>query len=199
MSLPIFILISAQAIISKANGNWAAPAFPAAVVLATAAMVLLDWRRGMIITLVISAIALVGITFAGSLAGTITTGPIGRELGKMVGWGDFAAKVRSLADANHLKTVVFVSRGLTASMVYELRDSGLDIRAYVANKKAPGDHFEMSRPWTPKDPGPVLLVFAGVKPPPQAIADRARLIETFKTEIFITRGSNWLASAYLVD
>ena len=161
MSLPVFLLIAAQALISKANGNWAATGFPAATILAVAAMLILEWRRGMIFTLALSVVLLFGISFAGSFAGAFTSGPIGRELGKMVGWGDFAGKVRELADKNGLKTVVFISRGLTASMIYELRDSGLDIRAYVANPKAPGDHFEMTRPWSPADRGPVLLVFAG--------------------------------------
>ena len=117
----------------------------------------------------------------------------------MVGWGDFAAKVRDIAGRNDLKTVVFISRGLTASMIYELRDSGLDVRAYVANPNAPGDHFEMTRPWTPADPGPVLLVFADGGPMPAAVASRAKLIEKFKTQIFITRNSGWTASAYRVD
>ena len=112
-------------------------------------------------------------------------GPIGRELGKMVGWGDFATKVRDLAEKNGLKTVVFVSRGLTASMIYELRDSGLEIRAYVADPRAPVDHFELTRPWSPADHGPVLLVFAGGEALPAAVAPRAKLVEQFKTEIFI--------------
>ncbi len=198
MSLPVFLLIMGQALISKANGNWAAPGFAAAVVLAAAVMVALDWRRGMIVTLAISAVALAAIAFAGSLAGTITTGPIGRELGKMVGWGEFAEKIRGLAGANNAKTVAFVSRGLTASMIYELRDSGLDVRAYAPNPDTPGDHFEMTRPWSPKDPGPVLLVFTGDNPP-EAVAARAKLVETFKTNIFITRGTGWMASAYLVQ
>jgi len=198
-SLPVFILIAAQALISKANGNWAATGFPAAAVLATAVMVALNWRRGMIFTVGLSAIALFGITFAGSLAGTITTGPIGGELGKMVGWGDFAAKVRGLAAANDLKTVVLTGRGLTASMLYELRDRGLDVRAYAADPGAPADHFEMTRPWSPGDPGPVLLVFPGSGPAPAAVAARASLIERFRTEIFITRRLDWTASAYRID
>ena len=199
MSLPVFLLIAGQALISKANGNWAATGFPAAAVLAAAAMVILEWRRGMIFTMALSAVLLFSNSFAGSFAGIITSTPIGRELGKMVGWGDFAAKVRDLAGKNGLKTVVFVSRGLTASMIYELRDSGLDIRAYVANPAAPADHFEMTRPWSPTDSGPVLLVFAGDEPLPAAVASRARLIEQFKTEIFITRNSGWTASAYRID
>ena len=74
-SLPVFALIALQAIISKANGNWAAAGFPAAVVLATAAMVRLEWRRGMIATLVLSVLCLFGFAFYGSLAGVVTTGP----------------------------------------------------------------------------------------------------------------------------
>ena len=198
-SLPVFAAICGQALISKANGNWAATGFPAAVVLATAIMLALEWRRGMIITMAISAGALIGVTFAGSFAGTITSGPIGGELGKMVGWGDFAAKVRNLAAVNGVKTVVFWGRGLTASMIYELRGSDLEIRAYAADPNAPTDHFEMTRPWSPADGGPVLLVYAGKYQPPAAIAARATLVEQFKTEIFITRGADWMASAYRID
>jgi 4-amino-4-deoxy-L-arabinose transferase-like glycosyltransferase len=199
MSLPVFLLIAVQALISKANGNWAATGFPPATVLAAAAMVVLQWRRGMIFTLALSTVLLFGISFAGSLAGRITVWPIGGELGKMVGWGDFASHVRGLADANGLKTVAFVGRGLTASMIYELRDSGLDIRSYVEDRTRPGDHFEMTRPWSPADPGPVLLVFAFEAPPPAALAGRATLVETFTTSIFVTRNSGWKASAYRID
>ena len=120
-------------------------------------------------------------------------------LGKMVGWGDFARHVRGLAEANGLKTVAFVGRGLTASMIYELRDSGLDIRSYVEDRTRPGDHFEMTRPWSPADPGPILLVFAYEGPPPAALAGRASLVETFTTSIFVTRNSGWKASAYRID
>lgn len=199
MSLPVFAAICGQALISKANGNWAATGFPAAVLLATAVMVALDWRRGMVLTMIISAVALAGVSFAGAFAGVITTGPIGSELGKMIGWNDFAGKIRSLADRNGLKTVVFRGRGLTASMIYELRDSDIDVRAYAADPNAPGDHFEMTRPWSASDPGPVLFVFAGSDAPPAALAERAQLVERFKTEIFITRRLDWMASAYRVD
>jgi hypothetical protein len=199
MSLPVFLLICAQAVIAKATGNWAATGFPAAVVLAAAVMVSLDWRRGMIVTMAISVVALVGISFSGFFAGRITTGPIGHELSKLVGWADFGTKIRGLAEASHVSRVAFVGRGLTASMIYQLRDSGLDVRAYVTDPKAPSDHFEMTRPWSPADRGPVLLVFTGTGEAPQEVAARARLVERFKTDVYIARGGNWMASAYLVD
>src|SRR6185436_9757405 len=107
------------------------------------------------------------------------------------GWGDFAAKVQALAEANRLKTVVFIGRPMTASMLYELRESHLDIRSYVENGKAPSDHFEMERPWHPSEHGPVLLVFGGPGPAPASVASRATPIERFKTEIFLTKGLDW--------
>ena len=64
---------------------------------------------------------------------------------------------------------------------------------------APGDHFEMTRPWSPADRGPVLLVFAGGEPPPAARGFPRHPDRAFKTEIFITRNSGWTASAYRVD
>lgn len=199
MSLPVFALIAGQAFISKANGNWAAVAFPAAVILATAAVLALDWRRGMVVTLLISIPTVVGASFAGSFAGVVNVPPIGRELGKLVGWGDFAAKVAGIAEANDVKTLVFLGRGLTASMMYELRGRGFDIRSYLADAASPQDHFEMTRPWRPKDAGPVLLVYVGTGKPPGAVAKRAKLVERFGTQIFLARGGDWKASAYRID
>jgi hypothetical protein len=83
-------------------------------------------------------------------------------------------------------------------MIYETRGSGLDLRAYVGDGKAPADHFEMTRPWRPADGGPVLLVYAGTFQPPAAVRDRAVLVEHFKTEVFIAKGE-WTASAYRID
>lgn len=198
-SLPVFLAIIGQALLHKANGNWAATGFPAAVVLSTAAMLTLDWRRGMIATLWISAVALVAVSFAGALAGSLTGGPAGRELGKMVGWGDLAAKVHRSAETNGIRTVVFPQRGLTASMIYELRDSGLQVKAWRADPDHPLDHFELTRPWGAGDAGPVLFVTMGEVPPPEQLAPRATLLELFPTDVFIARRAGAVASAYRID
>ncbi len=198
-TLPVFIAITGQALLNKANGNWAATGFPAAVILATAAMLALDWRRGMIATLLISAVTLVVVSFAGTLAGTITAGPAGRELGKMVGWGDLAANVKRIADANGIRTVVFSQRGLTASMIYELRDSSLDVRAWRADPNHPLDHFELTKPWSAGDPGPVLFLTIGQAPVPEPVKARATRLEVFPTEVFIARRVGQVASAYRID
>lgn len=198
-SLPVFLAITGQALLHKANGNWAATAFPAAVILAAAAMLALDWRRGMIATLWISAVTLVVVSFAGALAGTLTAGPAGRELGKMVGWGDLAADVRRIAETNGIRTVVFSQRGLTASMIYELRGTDLEVKAWRADPGHPLDHFELTRPWDSGDPGPVLFVTMGETPPPGPLDARATQLEVFPTQVFIARRAGEVASAYRID
>jgi hypothetical protein len=151
----------------------------------------------MIVTLAVSVIAFLSITFAGTLAGTYTSGPVGRELNKLAGWGTFAAKVHDLAQANGVNSVVFVSRGLTASMLYELRGSDLDIHAFATDPERPQDHFEMTRPWSWTDKGPVLLVGVGGTVP--QFGSRAKLVEHFKTDIFVARRYGGMAYVLRVD
>ncbi len=198
-SLPVFLLLIAQALISKANGNWAVTGFPAAVILSVAVMVTLDWRRSMIATMAISVFALAVLSFAGAAAGVFTTGPAGRELGKLAGWGELAGNVRRIADAGGVRTVVFPQRGLTASMIYELRDSGLDVRAYLDTPTHPQDHFELTRPWAAADAGPVMFFTIGDTAPPSELLARATKVEVFPTQVFIAKRAGWVASAWRID
>ena len=134
MSLPVFLLIAAQALISKANGNWAATGFPAAAVLAAAAMLMLalaarhDLHAGPFGR---PAVRHLLCRLVRRHRHVRADRPRARQDGRL---GRFRRQgARRSPTTNDLKTVVFISRGLTASMIYELRDSGLDIRAYVAN------------------------------------------------------------------
>ncbi len=198
-SLPVFALISLQAFVARANGNWAATAFPAAAILGTAAMFALDWRRGIRATIDIAAVVLVGAAFSGMLAGVVTWGPLGSELGKMRGWGDLAAKVRRIADEQDIDTVVFTQRGLTASMVYELRDSGLTVKAWRPDPQHPRDHFELTRPWMANDPGPVLLVEIGDGPPPDEVLLRSVRVALVPTSVHMAKRLGWVVSVYRAD
>jgi hypothetical protein len=198
-SLPVFLLIVIQAFVSRANGNWAATAFPAAVVLGTVAMFALDWKRGIRATIDIAGVALVGVTFAGALAGVITWGPLGGELGKLRGWGDLAAKVQRVAEEQKVDTVVLTQRGLTASMIYELRDSGLTVKAWQPDPAHPNDHFELTRPWAATDPGPVLLVVVGDEPPPDEIVLRSVRVALVPTTVHVAKRKGWVMSVYRAE
>ncbi len=198
-SLPVFVLIALQAFVSRANGNWAATAFPAAAILGTAAMFALDWKKGIRATIDIAAVAFIGATFAGALAGVITWGPLGGELGKLRGWGDLATKVQRIADEQKIDTVVFTRRGLTASMIYELRDSGLTVKAWRPDPEHGRDHFELTRPWMADDPGPVLLIEIGDEPPPDEVVLRSVRVALVPTTVYLAKRLDWVASVYRTD
>lgn len=198
-SLPVFVLIALQAFVARANGNWAATAFPAAAILGTAAMFALDWRKGIRATIDIAAVTLVGATLSGTLVGVLTWGPLGNELGKMRGWSDLAAEVRRIADEQKIDTLVFTQRGLTASMIYELRDSGLTVKAWRPDPEFPRDHFELTRPWMATDPGPVLLIEMGDEPPPDEVVLRSVRVALVPTTVHIAKRSGWVASVYRTD
>lgn len=198
-SLPIFALITFQAFMSGAHGNWAAPAFPAATILGTAAMFSLDWRTGIRATIDIAAVVLVGAAFSGALAGVLTWGPLGNELGKLRGWGDLAGKLQRIAEEQKVDTVVLTQRGLAASMVYELRDSGLTVKAWRPDPQYPGDHFELTRPWTATAAGPVLLVQIGDARPPREVASRSVRIDLVPTTIYLARDLGRVVSVYRVE
>ena len=154
MSLPVFLLIAAQALISKANGNWAATGFPAAG---------RAGRRRHGYPRVAARHDLHARAFGGSAVRHFLRRLVRRRSSRRA--RSAASSARWSAGAisrprcaispskNDLKTVVFVSRGLTASMIYELRDSGLDIRAYVDEPQRAGRPFrddaavEPGRPW----------------------------------------------------
>ncbi|MGE0500981.1 MAG: ArnT family glycosyltransferase [Rhizobiaceae bacterium] len=197
-SAPVFLVVIAQALISRAHGNWAATAFPAAVILATAYMIAFDWRGMLRTTIALSVVVLVTLSFYGVLVGTVTTGPLGRQFGKLTGWTDFASGVAAVASANGLGTVVFDGRAVTASMTWELRRSGLDVRAYLPAATAPGDHFQQTAPWRPSDPGPVLFVIGGAAPPPD-LAARATLLATVPAKMDMGRAWGGIATLYRME
>jgi len=198
-SLPVFALIALQAFVMRANGNWAATAFPAAAILGTAAMLALDWRRWFRATLGFAAVVAVGAAFAGVFTGVITWGPLAGELGKLRGWSDLAAKVRRVAEEQKVDTVVLTRRGVTASMIYELRDSGLTIKAWRPDPGHPRDHFELTRPWLATDPGPAILVEMGDEPPPDEVVLRSARVALVPTTVFLTKRDGWVASIYRID
>ena len=77
------------------------------------------------------------LAFAGSLAGRVTAWPIGGELGKMVGWGNFATRrVRTIAATDDIRTIWSSSAaGSPPRCSTRCATTGLDIRAYLDDRR----------------------------------------------------------------
>ena len=162
-SLPILLLITVQAFLSRAHANWAATAYVAATVWVTAALVRDFAGRWLKLSFVLHLLVIIVIAAGTTLAGRVAP-PVGKDpFARTLGWSDLAGVVRKAVNEARAKgtpyaAIVTDTRSLSAELLYYLRDEAMPIRAWRF-PGPPRDHFEMSRPFTAADAsGPVLYV-----------------------------------------
>jgi 4-amino-4-deoxy-L-arabinose transferase-like glycosyltransferase len=164
-ALPVLVIITLQALISRAHANWAAVSYVAATVLVIATMVRdLDWvwmRRSMVLHVVVLLALIAGTIFAGRFALPNGVDPFARTLG----WREVAAATRQqLAEARAagrpFAAVLTDDRAVTAELLYYMRDEPTPVRAW-RDGPTPHDHYELTRAYDGTPAGPVLLVAIG--------------------------------------
>lgn len=183
-SAPVLILISFQGLLSQALANWAAVAFPAVVLLATA--LLSRWPRlfGFSLGLHSAAAALVilGAIYAPFLR--MSSGELAFK--RMLGWRELAASIESAARKEKLSVIAIDGRPLSAEMFYYLRNANLEISGAKLRNAPPADHFQMKHPWVYGDSAALL-----VTPQEQTVfgipKNFARKIGTLSERPFLSR------------
>lgn len=161
-ALPVLVVITVQAFISRAHANWAAVSYVAATILVIATMVRdLDWawlRRSMVLHVAILLAMITATIFAGRFALPGGTDPFARTLG----WKELAAATRQqLQEARSagqpFTAVLTDDRSVTAELLYYMRDEATPVLAWRDGPR-PKDHYELTIPYEPSTTGPVLLV-----------------------------------------
>lgn len=156
-SLPILTILIVQALLSRAHGNWAATAYPAATVFVTA--VLLEQGRRVLMAislalhLAVAAVIAVAPAFARSWA------PFEQLefLRSSIGWEETADAVRKMLSEEKYGAVLVDTRDLAAELLYYMRD--VQTPLYVWKRRpTPHHHYEMTRPFVAGTPEPVLFV-----------------------------------------
>ena len=161
-TIPVLLVITAQAFASRAHANWAASAYVAGSVLVTAVLVrgaAERWlRASMALHLVILAVLAIGT----SLAGRFTLPLAGDPFQRTLGWAELGRATGRVLDTARtaekpFRALIADDRSLTAELLYYLRHDATPVLAWREPGR-PRDHYEMSRPF--KDPAqvPVLLV-----------------------------------------
>ena len=168
-SLPLIVVITMQAFLSRAHANWAAPAYVAASVLVIATMVREGAWRWLTASFALHALLLALLIFGTTTAGRVHLPLKPDPFARTLGWHDVAeATLSELATAKAVgkpfAAVLSDDREVTAELLYYLRNEPTPILAWRVG--APHDHFEMTRPFTPTSPTPVLLVHVGESPGP---------------------------------
>jgi 4-amino-4-deoxy-L-arabinose transferase-like glycosyltransferase len=190
LAFPILIVIGVNAAFAKIHGNWAATAFPALVILASA--VLVDRWKGWPLKLSagINGVAAVALAVGAGLVGHVSLPPKPTQLHRLLHWSDYGDRLAEAARAAGVSTVVTVGRPMTSETLYELRDSGLEVRPYVAAGAAPADQFELTIPYDPAKDGPALLVTERNPADLGLTPDRLEPLGSIETRIFLAKGGH---------
>jgi 4-amino-4-deoxy-L-arabinose transferase-like glycosyltransferase len=160
-TLPVIVIVTALAFLSRSNANWAAVSYVAATVLVVATLIRDGSWGWMKASLAIHAALIALFVFGTATAGRIKL-PGGDPLARTMGWKAVADATRAeIARAKAAGTpyasVITDARALSAELLYYMRDEPTPLLAWRATPK-PADHYEMTRPFGPASPQPVLLV-----------------------------------------
>ncbi|NMM45528.1 glycosyltransferase family 39 protein [Rhodospirillaceae bacterium KN72] len=155
-SVPILLLVCGLSLMSRANANWAATAFPAATLLTVHVLMSRPvWIKASVALHVAVALLLYGAVVMPDASVRL----LGRDPFKAIpDWTDVAREVEAAAQASGTSVLLLDDRMITASLSYALRDRPLILRAWNHDAKI-DHHYEMAWLYRPQDDGDrVLLV-----------------------------------------
>lgn len=157
-SLPLLLLVLLQSLRSQANGNWAAPAF------VTASMLAVVWLdrfklRWTVIALGLNAIVMLAAYHIADVY-RLTGKPMPAKydvLKRARGWDQLAQQLRPILLQYQGVTLLTDSRALTAHLLYELRDFNPPVAAWKPTA-TPRNHYQLSIPYVPRQGDAVLFI-----------------------------------------
>jgi hypothetical protein len=169
-SAPILVVALGQAFVSRANANWAGPAFVAAAILVTAWLVrsrdrpfLKIWRLrvGMITLLraslgihLVSGIVVYSLI---TVPGAIELFAVENSFKRLRGWDTLAVEIERAAKAQPYRAVMTDHRMVTAEILYYGRKLDLPVVVFDRDEQ-PNNEYELKAPYRPEIGGPVLFV-----------------------------------------
>jgi 4-amino-4-deoxy-L-arabinose transferase-like glycosyltransferase len=161
-TLPVIAVVTVLAFLSRAHANWAAVSYVAATVLVIATLVRdasWGWLRASLgIHVGLLAVFALGTATAGQIKLPANSDPLARTLGwRAVADATRAELGKAKAAGTPYASIITDERALSAELLYYMRDEPTPLLAWRSTA-APADHYELTRPFTPTSPQPVLLV-----------------------------------------
>lgn len=156
-SAPITLTMCLQALISRANANWAALSFVGFVVLAALFIGRWNGRRWLAAALATHLVALVGLSVIDTNARAWSLQFERTPFKRVLGWSDVSGMIAAVAEEQGARTIVSNSRSVIAQLTYYLRDVPYPVEAWLY-ADSPRNHYEQVAPATRATPGPILVV-----------------------------------------
>ncbi len=179
-AIPVILIVTVQAFISRAHANWAAVSYVAAPVLVTATMIRdADWhwlRASLGLHVLLGAGLIAATTWAGTFQLPNGTDPFARTLGWRKTADFVAAMVASETSAGRAPaTILTENRAMAAELIYYMRGSAIPITIWRGGR-APQNHYELVVPYAPTKREPVLFVTRGSELP-EGLAARFSIVQ----------------------
>ena len=160
-SLPFLIIISLQALLGRANANWAVPAFIAATLLVVAWLLRFNHHRWLWFGLLLNSAIGFGLYHYEAIANHLNI-PLRHGNDpylRLRGWPELAAQLIPHLDAEPAATLLVTGREPAAQLRYLLRDRPLQLRAWFPGGK-PQHHYQLMQPLREREGGPFLLLIS---------------------------------------
>lgn len=179
-TLPVLLLISAQAFLSRAHANWAAVAYVAGAILVTSTLMRLEAKRWLQGSLALHAAVAIAFVVATTFAGRFTLPVVGDPFQRTLGWRALADDAGRVLDAARragqpYKAVMADDRSVTAELLYYLRHDPTPVVAWRDSGR-PRDHYEMTRAF--RDPTRVPILLISIRRDATAITSRFATVDT---------------------
>jgi 4-amino-4-deoxy-L-arabinose transferase-like glycosyltransferase len=161
-ALPVLVVVTAQALLSRAHANWAAVSYVAGTILVTATLIRDQSWRWLRVSLALHTILLAVIALGTAYAGGFRLPGAGDPFARTLGWRALALETQAVLQAHRQSgepfgTVLTDDRAVTAELLYYLRGEGTPVLAWRGEER-PRDHYELTRPFVRGAAEPVLLV-----------------------------------------
>lgn len=162
-ALPVLILMTAQALISRANANWAALAYVPAVVLVSGWLLRAGRGRWLAASLALhvalgtlALAAVISPPVLRALDSLTTKAQVSNGLKRLKGWDEIGAIIRAYAATGGYAAILSTDREDIAEFLYYARGTSTPILIWNPNE-TPHNHFEAVVPFAGAE-GRVLLV-----------------------------------------
>ncbi|HAJ46995.1 MAG TPA: 4-amino-4-deoxy-L-arabinose transferase [Alphaproteobacteria bacterium] len=156
-SLPVLIVVTTQAFISRANANWAAVALVPICVLVAAWAWRLGYQRWLLAGIGLNA--LLGAIVAVMAVSPAAVAALNRhnDVKRLRGWSELGTQIMVRADRGGFSAVLSDDREDMGSLLYYGRASRVEVRSFVP-ATGPNYEYHLSRPLAAMSDGRVLLV-----------------------------------------
>ena len=154
-TLPLWAIVSAQAMKSSANANWAAPAFAPAAIAIVAWLLQREKKRLLIIALGLNLLLVTVVYHWQNLLVAVNVENPAKKspFTRAKGWDDLGRQLKPVIQSHPGTILIADNRTLLAHMLYELRDINPPAASWNPSGVA-SDHYKLTtdlRPWIGKD------------------------------------------------